>query len=146
MVNQLTYINNLKKLNVESEIIRKVILEHSTIQLTSCGIIEVVCLNDFCYDVTHLKEMLVAYEELIGNNKAPLLIIGGKYTSITPAARKFSATKESTRFSKAEAFVIHSLAQRILANFYLKMDKPEVPTKFFTNKILAEKWLKNFTR
>ena len=39
---------------------------------------------------------------------------------------------------------IKSLAHKILASFYLKINKPVVPTCFFNNKIDAEKWLKSF--
>lgn len=119
-------------------IVKEINLEHSRVLLRKDGIIEIICQDDFQYDVIHLREMLVSYEELIGKNKALILIIGQKYTTISSAGRKFSATKEATAYSKAEAFVIHSLAQRILANFYMKMDKPAVPTSFFTNKVSAE--------
>lgn len=47
-------------------------------------------------------------------------------------------------FSKADAFVIKSMAQKILANFYIKINKPERPTKFFNNKDEAINWLKPF--
>lgn len=129
---------------IKNEIIKSVTFSHSVVALNPDGIILVNCLDNFCYDVVHIKDMLKGYEELIGNNKAPIMIIGQRYTTISAAARKFSATSEATRFSKAEAFVIHSLAQRILANFYLKMDKPLVPTTFHTSILSAEKWLKKF--
>jgi hypothetical protein len=36
------------------------------------------------------------------------------------------------------------MAQKILANFYIKINKPERPTKFFNNKDEAINWLKPF--
>jgi hypothetical protein len=36
------------------------------------------------------------------------------------------------------------MAQKILANFYIKINQPERPTKFFNDKNEAVKWLKPF--
>jgi hypothetical protein len=44
----------------------------------------------------------------------------------------------------ADAFVIDSLAQRILGNFYLKFNKPQFPTRFFNSKEEALIWLEAF--
>ena len=44
-------------------------------------------------------------------------------------------------FTLADSFVIHSLAQKILANFYLKISKPVLPTKVFNKPDEAEAWL-----
>ena len=44
----------------------------------------------------------------------------------------------------AEAFLLTSLAQKILINFYIRFDKPLVPSKVFTNKEKAIEWLRQF--
>jgi hypothetical protein len=36
------------------------------------------------------------------------------------------------------------MAQRILANFYIKINKPERPTKFFNDKDEAVNWIKQY--
>ena len=41
----------------------------------------------------------------------------------------------------AEAFVINSLANRIILSMYLKIDKPSNPTKVFKDIESAKKWL-----
>lgn len=122
-----------------------VYLSHSTVLLRKDGILEVSCKNDFEYDVEHIREILQAYSCLLKKGeKAPVLIVSEEYTSITSAGMKYSAGPEGTKYSKAEAFVIHSLFQKMLANFYLNFNKPKVPTRFFNEYTEAEKWLKNF--
>lgn len=54
------------------------------------------------------------------------------------------ATDESTQFSIVEAYVISSLAHKILGNFYMRMNKPSVPTRFFTEIKIAEEWLNTY--
>jgi len=52
-----------------------------------------------------------------------------------------SCSKSGSKYKIADAFIIHTLSQKIIANFYLKIQKPVVPTKFFSNSMDAEKWL-----
>ena len=119
-------------------------LSHSTVVYREDGIMELECGADTYYEMTHLKELLEVYKKLFGEKKVPMLHVVGPYTSIAPEARSWGASKEATQFSLAEAFVLKSLAQKLLANFYVKFDKPEVPTKFFTTIPEAEQWLKSF--
>lgn len=44
----------------------------------------------------------------------------------------------------ADAIVVVGLLQRITADFYLKFNKPEVPTKIFRTEIKAREWLLKF--
>ena len=122
----------------------KIDLVHSIIILTGEGIIELHASENHVYTIDDVKENVRAFGELTGNQKAPVLIIGGSFSSVTNETREFMATEESLKYSKAEAFLITSLAQKILVNFYIKFNKPLVPTRVFNDKIEAVKWLKSF--
>jgi hypothetical protein len=87
-----------------------------------------------------------AYKANLGDIKAPILHIIGKYMNATKEAREFGASAEGLKNSIAEAYVFDSLPHRIIANFYIKFNKPTVPTKFFKTKIEAEVWLKAFLK
>ena len=89
-------------------------------------------------------EVISAYEILLENRKYPLLHLVEDYVSIDKSARDYAASEEGLRYSKVEAFVINSLAHKLLANFYMKVNKPSVPTRFFRNKEDAEEWLAEF--
>ena len=119
-------------------------LGHSTIQLREDGIIEVNFADELLLDVTECKELLSNYSSILSNKKVPILHVFGKYMNVTKEARDFSASPEGLEYSLAEAYVLNSLAHKILANFYIKFNKPKVPTQFFTTKEEATVWLLTF--
>lgn len=94
--------------------------------------------------VRECEELTLVYENLLGENKCPLLHIVGDYVSMDKEAREYASSDIGLKFSKAEAFVIKSLPHKILANFYMKIQKPSVPTKFFKSKPEAEEWLSKY--
>lgn len=42
----------------------------------------------------------------------------------------------------ADALVINNLPHRLLADFYLKFNRPDIPTRFFSSEEEAREWLK----
>ncbi len=123
----------------------KIDLTHSVIVLRDDGIIELYANDHHVYVIEDVKENVKAFGELTGNEKVPVLIIGGSFSSLDDQTREFMATEESLKYSKAEAFLITSLAQKILINFYIKFNKPLVPTRVFTDKEAAIEWLMRFS-
>ena len=121
-----------------------VVFSHSRVTKRKDGIVEVLLGDDVCYEICDLKEINKASGELCSYKKHPFLFLAGQFTSISNEARTWGATEEATQLSKAEAYVLKSLAQKIIANFYLSFNKPPVPTKFFSSKMEAEKWLTGF--
>ena len=119
-------------------------LKHSVIILRDDGIIELHANDHHVYTIEDVKENVRAFGELTGNKKAPVLIIGGSFSSLDDKTREFMATEESLKYSTAEAFLITSLAQKILINFYIKFNKPLVPTRVFTDKEEAIEWLTRY--
>jgi hypothetical protein len=85
---------------------------------------------------------LRATGELTGNKKLPTLTIPGKYSEATKEALDFIFSDASTIFASADAYVANSLSQKIIGNFYLKLKKPNIPTRLFTNEKTALEWLK----
>ncbi|MFY7884243.1 MAG: hypothetical protein ACOVOV_05295, partial [Dolichospermum sp.] len=69
------------------------------------------------------------------------LFIVGINTSATVEALRYFSSEESKNVSLADAIVIHSLGQRLLANFLIKLVKGSWPMKVFSNKDDALKWL-----
>jgi hypothetical protein len=87
---------------------------------------------------------LVSAQKELGGFKTPSLVLAHESASVESEVFKKISNNISNPYSKADAFVIKSLAQKILGNFYLKISKPERPTKFFNNKDEAISWLKNY--
>ena len=96
-----------------------------------------MCSEDF-------EKVAKAYDVLLNDKKYPIIHFLGKNASFTKGTREFSVTSRGTQYSLAEAYVFSSLPHRLLANSYLKINKPTIPTKFFSKEEDAVKWLKSF--
>lgn len=117
-------------------------LGHSFVFQREDGIIEIDCRDNFEYEIQHIKENLALIKKLTGNKKALVLNCSKPYTTVTKEVRDYVASAPHKDFIKGEAFVIHTIGQAILGNFYLRVNKPVVPARFFKNKTDAENWLK----
>lgn len=121
----------------------KINLSHTLLVLRDDDVIQMDCDNHY-YTLSDLKEINEALTTLAGGKRKLLLVIANEFSDIDKDSREYMATDESTQHSIAEAYVIKSLSQKIIANFYLRINKPKVPTMIFTNLSSAEKWLKSF--
>ena len=120
-------------------------LGHSVLTLLASGIVRIQCAEDVVYDVQKIKENLATIQKISGGKKVPVFSLAGKYTLATKEAREFVAKAEvSRKILTAEAFVVQSTAQRIIANFYLRINKPKIPTAFFKSEVDAVEWLKDY--
>ncbi len=88
--------------------------------------------------------LLVAIQKEMGEHFLPTLVLCSENATTDMELLNAISKNSLNPYSKADAFVIHSLPQKILANFYLKISKPERPTKFFSNKENALEWLREF--
>lgn len=95
-----------------------------------------------------IKELrqLIEVQKGMGGDRLPVLVLCGEYTTSDVSFLKHLSKNGNDPYSSADAFVIQSIAQKLVANFYIKMVRPERPTKFFTSKEDALKWLRQFMR
>ena len=73
----------------------------------------------------------------------PCLIDIRGIKSASKEAREYLA-KEGTQLIKAGALLTGSILTRVLANFFLAINKPPVHTKLFTDEAEAKEWLKQY--
>lgn len=121
--------------------VTKMYLSHSEILLRSDGIIQVIASNH-SYSKADILELHQAFSTLSNNTKSRILLVADKFTTIETDARKFLATPAAGIHSIAEAYVIHSLAQRLILNFLFNVQGTPVPAKFFNDEESAVEWLK----
>jgi hypothetical protein len=72
-----------------------------------------------------------------------VLLVDRGVSSFDKAARDYLASSEGTRFIKAGAILCEGPATAIIGNFIIKVNKPTIPVRLFTNKERAIGWLKN---
>lgn len=75
---------------------------------------------------------------------SPILISGDPFSEHDNKAKKYLAGDEVMQHCSALAMVTTNMAQKISANFFIKLKKPTKPTQFFSSEKDALKWLKNF--
>jgi hypothetical protein len=95
------------------------------------------------FTVDDLKNLVAAQKKNIGLVLPVLVFCENNAMADVLLLSKLSKN-ENNPYSKADAFVLNSIAQKILANFYVKINKPEGPTKFFNNLDEALIWLKKY--
>ena len=81
------------------------------------------------------------YKIAKGKTYATLIDIS-RLKSVTKEARDFLAEGKAVEHLSATALYTNSAVSRLAANFFLSFNKPNVPSKVFTNEALALSWLK----
>lgn len=74
----------------------------------------------------------------------PLFVDGSQIQYITKTAREYFAKGDGIRYLNSGAFLIKNQVQYIFGNFFLKINKPALPAKLFTDKQEAINWLQKF--
>jgi hypothetical protein len=93
-------------------------------------------------DVQQLWENFNATVELNPAADYPVIFETQGFVSITKEARELAASREMAKDVAAMALIVNTMATRILANFYLKVNKPMRPTRMFTDMQKAIEWCK----
>jgi len=99
--------------------------------------------EDIDFEIPDLQDLVEAERELDGR-KLPVLVLCEPTTNTNVDLMNYLSKNKNNPYSVADAFVINSISQSILANFYSKINKPERPTKFFTKREDALEWIKQF--
>lgn len=89
-------------------------------------------------------KLIKAAQKEVSGDRLPILVSGELFSTTNTETLKYIAKNENMPYSKASAFVVSSITQRIFANSYLESYNPERPTKFFTSKEEALEWLTQF--
>ena len=98
------------------------------------------------FGAADFNELKSAAKKLGRGKRFYNIINVGEFTLPSKEAREISSSTEGSIYKKADAFVIHSLPQKIAGNLMLKINTPVVPTKFFSKIEDAERWINNLKR
>ncbi|MCB0401806.1 MAG: hypothetical protein KDD41_06965 [Flavobacteriales bacterium] len=89
-------------------------------------------------------EIVAARSKLANNKPYPLLYTATRFVLPSKEVREYVASEERSSLVIADAFVVNSLPQKIIANTFLRINKPVRPTRIFKSKKDAIKWLQQF--
>jgi hypothetical protein len=115
-----------------------------SVSLRSDHLVQIVAEPGALITLPNVKAQIEAIG-LLGNGKRfPVLILSGTDNSVPTEVMDFVAQKNSNPFAIAEGYLIGSISHKLLANFYLRFNKPARPTRFFTKEKEALQWLYSF--
>lgn len=83
--------------------------------------------------------------QLSNGNKVGCIFFVVDDIVITPEMRADAATAEYNSPYIAMALVSPSMAMRMIGNFYLRVNRPVIPTRFFSSLESAEEWINGQT-
>ena len=78
------------------------------------------------------------------NKKFPLFIDSRSIKSITRDARKHFSTNNRDTKINAMAIMVKSSLSRVIGNFFMGLNKPQVPARLFDDETVAINWLKQY--
>ncbi len=95
-------------------------------------------------DLVAAKLILQERLEFTNYRSVPVLVIDSGLVSMDKQARDFLSSDEGVRGIRASAIISSSVVNSMLVNFILKISRPNLPVKVFTDRIAAENWLNSF--
>ena len=75
---------------------------------------------------------------------SPLFLTGGDFMSQDKESREYNSSPDVLQHCSAIAFLSDSLAKKLLANFFISINRDKIPMKFFKTEEEAYKWLSQF--
>lgn len=131
-------------MNSDSSVLKQIVLPELTVTLKNDGIVYVVYNKDVTLDLELQAKSLEAFNSVTEKKLTPFLFEADEGVSITKEARDNAITMEDQTPCKVTAVVVQNVAYALIANFYMKFNKPKRPYKVFNKKEEAIAWLKLF--
>jgi hypothetical protein len=115
-----------------------------SVELRPDGILDVRIRNADEVDLNLAKKIIKVMGEKCADKKRPTLITSENFSAPNAEARAYLAKLESNPYSSCSAYIAKTLAEKLMTNAYIRFNKPQRPTRMFTNENKAIEWLKTF--
>ncbi|MBK7310773.1 MAG: hypothetical protein IPI93_08275 [Sphingobacteriaceae bacterium] len=122
--------------------LKQIVLPEGIVTLKTDGIVYVKYAVDTTVDLDVQARMLDAFNEITEKNYSPFLFEAEDGVTVTKEARDNAIVMEESTPCKATAVLVQNIAYAMIANFYVKFNKPKRPFKVFNKKNEAIEWLK----
>lgn len=124
------------------KIIKEIKLPEATLSKREDGIIHVCYHDNTVLDVELQLRMADAFNEIADHKKSLFIFDAGDNVIVTKEARNNAIKLEDSTPILASAVIARNLAYRMIANFFLKVQKPKGKYKVVANLEEAVTWLK----
>lgn len=112
------------------------------VKLRDDGIVHVHTKDRVTIDIDCQNEMKRIYWEITDVSR-PFIFTAGEFLSLTHEAQKNAKKMELDVPVAASALVVNNIAQKLMADFYYKFDRPKNPLKVFKDFDKGLEWLKS---
>ena len=121
---------------------KKIELKKLTIELIGSDIVYIRIKDHSSIEENDIIETKQHNLELTKGKAYAIVLETGDFTDVSQEARSAMASEKMETNRKATALIITKFAQKLIGNFYLRVNKPNVPTKMFSKKEKAMAWAK----
>ena len=121
---------------------KKIELKKLTIELIGSNIVLIRIKDHSSIEENDIIEAKEHNLKLTEGKAYAIVLETGDFTDISQEARAAMASEKMEANRKATALVITKFAQKLIGNFYLRVNKPSVPTRMFSEKEKAMTWAK----
>ena len=132
---------NIAKEN--DEIIEKIEIPEVRVQLRRDHIVHITYRKETILDVALQLKILDITTKITGGKKSYFIYDAEDAVTVTKEARDNAIKIEHLSPAKASAVVANTLAYRIIANFYVRFNKPKLPLKVVDTFDKGIAWLKS---
>jgi hypothetical protein len=80
----------------------------------------------------------------IVDSPKPTLVLMQDMARVDREARAFFASEDYSNLCSQTALVVGSPVSRVIANFFVGLNRPKYPVKTFDDPRLAEQWLRGY--
>jgi hypothetical protein len=91
-------------------------------------------------------EFIKIFDEVCGNQKRGFILEtrGSRATTTKEFRKVIGNHPDALKWRKADAILLNSLHKRLVGNFYMKFETPNLPVGLFGTEEAAKGWLKQF--
>lgn len=104
-------------------------------------VVLIVVKDDSLVSVDDMEELLKACVQLARFRNYYSIVDVRVNAGANQGVTEYYAKNEYNKYRYADAFIINTLAMRLIVNFYMAFNKPVVPTKTFADPESAAKWI-----
>lgn len=122
--------------------VKELDFEDVNIQRKSNDIVYVTFKDDCNLDIPLQMRLLDYYRDITDGKLMHFMFFAAENVSLSKEARDNAVKIEDQSMLGATAVVVDTLAYKLIANFYLKFNKPKRPYKVFSKEDEAITWLK----
>lgn len=125
------------------KIIKQIKIPEATVSLWENGIVHVYYNDNLVLDIPVQLKMADVFNEITNHKKSHFIFEAGDGVTITKEARDNALKLEDSTPILASAVIASNLAYRMIANFFLKVQRPKGQYRVVANMDEAVTWLQN---